>query len=341
MHRNKHAAARVFRPLAVDEAVSKKPSGEVPAHIMSSFIKSLGSAAAEHAKGAVCHAASKVADATHAVGHRVSETKVFHLATHHGMTKEEVLAVHRARQQLHLQIMADFISSGKVTPYPAAQEHVDKLLLGLGMLNIAGTVTGLDKLTLAVDAAKLVVSGQLVQQFLGDMFNSGVIDLMNSLQTDDPDWMKRNTAVDEPAALLAMLLLVVKDSAYDPVFHPAAPHAAAADAAPIFPEIEQYALLAQAAYTTDDVNFQDYVHTIFPGFHMLVSLPDEKKLDAAFIAENHPAFRLLANPATRTGSPVTSHEGSAVVVVTVTTATVLVTAKVFDPASASPNGVMS
>ena len=47
------------------------------------------------------------------------------------------------------------------------------------------------------------------------------------------------------------------------------------------------------------------------------------------------------NPAISTGSPVSSHEGSAVVVVTVTSFWVLITANVFDPASAVAKGVMS
>jgi hypothetical protein len=267
-----------------------------------SFLKNITSAAAGAAKSAASATASKVADLSQAVGSKVSQTKtkVFHLATHQGMTKEEVLAVHTARMNLHKEIMSDFISSGKIQPYPASDEPVDQLMLGLGMLNIASKVSGLDKLNLAVNAAKLVVSGQLVQQFLGDMFNSGVLDLMNSLQTDDPDWIKRNNSVEEPAVLLAMLLLVVRDSSYNPVFHPLVSTAADASVPPILPEIEHFALLAQSAYTTDDAQFQDYVHTIFPGYHLLVSLPDQKKGDASLVAENHPAFRILANPVTKT-----------------------------------------
>lgn len=263
---------------------------------MASFLKSLGGAAADAAKAAASSAAHKVVDTAHVLGEKVAQTEAFHLATHHGMTKEEVRALHTERMNLHKTIMSEFISSGKVQPYPASREHVDKLMLGLGMLNIAGKVSGLDHINLAVQAAKTVVTGQLVQQFLGDLFNSGVIDLMNSIQTDDPDWIKRNNSVDEPAVMLAMLLLVVRDSAYNPVFHPTPAVPADAGVPPIFPEIEQYALLAQAAYSTSDTSFQEYLHTIFPGHHMLVSLPDQKKGDADLVAENHPAFRLLVNP---------------------------------------------
>ena len=263
---------------------------------MASFLKSLGGSVAESAKAAASSAAHKVVDTAHVLGDKVAQTEAFHLATHHGMTKEEVRAMHTERMQLHKSIMSDFVSSGSIRPYPASKEHVDKLMLGLGMLNIAGKVSGLDHINLAVQGAKAVVTGQLVQQFLGDLFNSGVIDLMNSIQTDDPDWIKRNNSVDEPAVMLAMLLLVVRDSVYNPVFHPTATVPVEAGVPPIFPEIEQYALLAQAAYYTNDTQFQEYLHTIFPGHHMLVSLPDQKKGDADLVAENHPAFRLLVNP---------------------------------------------
>ena len=102
------------------------------------------------------------------------------------------------------------------------------------------------------------------------------------------------------ARSVAMLLLVVRDSSYNSLMHPVPMHAADDQEPPVFPEIEQYALLAQAAYTVDDQEFQDYVHTIFPGYHLLVSLPEHKKGDGDIVAENHPAFRILACPADKT-----------------------------------------
>jgi len=175
-------------------------------------------------------------------------------------------------------------------------------MVGLGILNIAGKVSGLDKINMALTAAKTVMTGQVVKEFIGDLVNSGVIELLKSLQTDDPEWLNRNlNSFEEPAVLLAMILLIVRDSQFDPVFHPVPTGPTEAGVPQIFPEIQQFALLAQAAYNTDDTEFQEYLHTIFPGYHMLVTLPDHKKGDASgLVVENHPAFRLLVNPAAKT-----------------------------------------
>jgi hypothetical protein len=247
-------------------------------------------------KDATKTAASKVSD-------KVSQSEIYQLATHDGMSKEDVHKLHITKKNLHSKIMSDFLSTGNVQEYPKAEEHVNKLMLGLGILNIAGKVTGLDKINMALTAAKTVVTGQVVKEFIGDLVNSGVLDLLKSLQTkDDPDWLIRNlTSFEEPAVLLAMILLIVRDSQYDPAFHPASTGPTEAGVPQIFPEIHQFALLAQAAYKKDESEFQEYLHSIFPGYHMLVSLPDHKKGDAiGLVVENHPAFRLLVNPAAKT-----------------------------------------
>jgi hypothetical protein len=157
-------------------------------------------------------------------------------------------------------------------------------------------------MALTLTAAKTVMTGQVVKEFIGDLVNSGVIELLKSLQTDDPEWLNRNlNSFEEPAVLLAMILLIVRDSQFDPAFHPVPTGPTEAGVPQISPEIQQFALLAQAAYNTDDTEFQEYLHTIFPGYHMLVTLPDHKKGDASgLVVENHPAFRLLVNPAAKT-----------------------------------------
>jgi len=259
-------------------------------------LKSLGGAAKEAATAA----GSKVAVGVKAVGAKVGESETFHQITHGGKTKEEMKLMHNARMKMHQEFMSAFLSAGTIPAYPVQKAAVDKLMLGLGMLNIAAKVTSLDKLQLAITGAKALMTGQIVQQFLGDMFNSGVIDLVESLHTDDPTWMKRNNTMNEPALMLAMLLLVVRDSSYSTLMHPVATHAADDQEPPIFPDIEPYALLAQAAYTVDETEFQDFTHTIFPGYHMLVSLPEHKKGDGDIVADNHPAFRILASPAAKT-----------------------------------------
>jgi hypothetical protein len=251
-------------------------------------------------KEATKDVASKVSD-------KVSQSEIYQRATHDGMSKEDVYKIHIDKKNLHSKIMSDFLSTGNIQAYPQPEAHVNKLMLGLGILNIAGKVTGLDKINMALTAAKTVMTGQVVKEFIGDLVNSGVIDLLNSLQSavdpgPSPKWLDRNlNNFEEPAILLAMILLIVRDSQFDPAFHPVSTGPTEAGVPQIFPEIQQFALLAQAAYKTDDTEFQEYLHSIFPGYHMLVSLLDHKKGDASgLVIENHPAFRLLVNPAAKT-----------------------------------------
>ena len=141
-------------------------------------------------KEATKDVASKVSD-------KVSQSEIYQRATHDGMSKEDVYKIHIDKKNLHSKIMSDFLSTGNIQAYPQPEAHVNKLMLGLGILNIAGKVTGLDKINMALTAAKTVMTGQVVKEFIGDLVNSGVIDLLSSLQSavdpgPKPKWLDRN-----------------------------------------------------------------------------------------------------------------------------------------------------
>jgi uncharacterized protein (DUF4415 family) len=88
---------------------------------MSSFLKGLGGAAKEAASAAV----AKVSEGAQVVGSKIAQSETFHQVTHHGMTKEEVKAVHSARMKLHKDFVSEFTASGKIPTYPVQKAVAD------------------------------------------------------------------------------------------------------------------------------------------------------------------------------------------------------------------------